>query len=122
MSTETSDQKQASAKDAETQPITPIDTGAKPTERSLWIAWLYMFNWYPSHYSKEEKRFLRKLDTFLLTFTSLACMIASDYDLASISWSFTNRLPVFMKWLDSSNINNAYVSGMKEDLGLYQNE
>jgi hypothetical protein len=29
---------------------------------------------------------------------------------------------VFLKWLDSSNINNAYVSGMKEELGLYGNE
>jgi MFS family permease len=29
---------------------------------------------------------------------------------------------VFLKWLDSSNIKNAYVSGMKEDLDLYGNE
>lgn len=70
-------------------------------KRSLWIAWLYMFDWYPSHLSREEKRFLRKLDAFLLTFTSLA---------------------FFLKWLDSSNINSAYVSGMKEELNLYGNE
>ena len=31
-------------------------------------------------------------------------------------------LLVFLKWLDSSNIKNAYVSGMKEDLNLYGNE
>ncbi|TDZ51524.1 Pantothenate transporter liz1 [Colletotrichum trifolii] len=77
------------------------ETENKPQKRSLWIAWLYMFNWYPSHLSKEENKFLRKLDAFLLTFTSLA---------------------FFLKWLDSSNINNAYVSGMKEELKLYGNE
>jgi hypothetical protein len=37
-----------------------------------------------------------------------------------IRHSLTN--PVFLKWLDSSNINNAYVSGMKEELSLYGNE
>ena len=29
---------------------------------------------------------------------------------------------VFLKWLDSSNINNAYVSGMKEELNLNGNQ
>jgi hypothetical protein len=29
---------------------------------------------------------------------------------------------VFLKWLDSANINNAYVSGMKEDLQLNGNQ
>ncbi|EGY20575.1 hypothetical protein VD0002_g7407 [Verticillium dahliae] len=70
-------------------------------KRSLWIAWMYMFDWYPSHYPKEERKFLRKLDAFLLTFTCIA---------------------FFLKWLDQSNINSAYVSGMKEELGLYGNE
>lgn len=27
-----------------------------------------------------------------------------------------------IKYLDQTNISNAYVSGMKEDLGLYGNE
>lgn len=72
-----------------------------PQKRSLWVAWMYMFDWYPKHYPEEERKFLRKLDCFLLSFTSLA---------------------FFLKWLDSSNINNAYVSGMKEELGLYGNE
>ncbi|KAK0118396.1 hypothetical protein ONS95_012685 [Cadophora gregata] len=69
--------------------------------RSYKTAWLYLFDWYPSHYSKEEKKMLRKLDAFLLTFCSIA---------------------FFLKWLDSSNINNAYVSGMKEDLKLNGNQ
>ncbi|KAL9067902.1 MAG: hypothetical protein Q9157_006667 [Trypethelium eluteriae] len=51
--------------------------------------------------SPEERKFLFKLDTCLLTFASLG---------------------YFIKYLDQANINNAFVSGMKEDLGLYQNQ
>ncbi|KAK3692003.1 major facilitator superfamily domain-containing protein [Podospora appendiculata] len=51
--------------------------------------------------SPEERRFLFKLDAVLLTFASLG---------------------YFIKYLDQININNAFVSGMKEDLGLYGNE
>lgn len=70
-------------------------------KRNVWVAWLYLFNWYPSHYPKEERRFLRKLDAFILTFTSIA---------------------FFLKYLDQTNINSAYVSGMKEELNLNGNE
>lgn len=41
--------------------------------RSYKTAWIYIFDWYPSHYSALEKKMLRKLDIFLLSFTSLAC-------------------------------------------------
>ncbi|KAL1601519.1 hypothetical protein SLS60_006434 [Paraconiothyrium brasiliense] len=51
--------------------------------------------------SKEEKWFLFKLDLFLL---SSAC------------------LGYFSKNLDQANINNAYVSGMKESLNMYGSE
>ncbi|OAG10872.1 pantothenate transporter liz1 [Paraphaeosphaeria sporulosa] len=51
--------------------------------------------------SKEEKWFLFKLDLFLL---SSAC------------------LGYFSKNLDQANINNAYVSGMKESLKMYGSE
>jgi hypothetical protein len=47
----------------------------QPPKKSLWLAWMYMFDWYPSHYPEEERQFLRKLDCFLLTFTCLACKI-----------------------------------------------
>lgn len=70
-------------------------------KRSLWVAWMYIFDWYPSHYPEDERKFLRKLDAYLLTFTSIA---------------------FFLKWLDQSNLNSAYVSGMKEELSLYGNE
>lgn len=51
--------------------------------------------------SPEERKFLFKLDAILLTFASLG---------------------YFIKYLDQININNAFVSGMKEDLNLYKNE
>ncbi|KAH8810652.1 major facilitator superfamily domain-containing protein [Xylogone sp. PMI_703] len=51
--------------------------------------------------SAEEKALVRKLDIFLLTFGCISQVI---------------------KYLDQQNINNAYVSGMKEDLKLYGNE
>ncbi|KAI1500745.1 major facilitator superfamily transporter [Biscogniauxia marginata] len=49
----------------------------------------------------EERRFLFKLDAVLMTLASLG---------------------YFIKYLDQVNINNAFVSGMKEDLGLFRNE
>ncbi|KAK5631156.1 hypothetical protein RRF57_006871 [Xylaria bambusicola] len=51
--------------------------------------------------SPEERRFLTKLDAILLTF---AC------------------LGYFIKALDQVNVNSAFVSGMKEDLGLNGNQ
>ncbi|CAJ2507337.1 Uu.00g085230.m01.CDS01 [Anthostomella pinea] len=51
--------------------------------------------------SPEERQFLFKLDAVILTFASLG---------------------YFIKYLDQINIQNAFVSGMKEDLGLYGNE
>ncbi|MCJ1308190.1 hypothetical protein MMC25_001842 [Agyrium rufum] len=51
--------------------------------------------------SPEERRFLTKLDAALLTFASLG---------------------YFIKYLDQANVNNAFVSGMKEQLGLYGNQ
>lgn len=38
-------------------------------KHNVWVAWVYMFNWYPAHYPPEERKFLRKLDAFMLTFT-----------------------------------------------------
>ncbi|KAF1347966.1 major facilitator superfamily domain-containing protein [Delphinella strobiligena] len=51
--------------------------------------------------SPEERKFLTKLDAALLTFASLG---------------------YFIKYLDQANINNAFVSGMEEDLGLYKDQ
>ena len=65
--------------------------------KKSWRGWI----WDTLDKSPEERKFLFKLDAALLTFASLG---------------------YFVKYLDQANINNAFVSGMKEDLGLYGNE
>lgn len=55
--------------------VVPSSTTNKPETKSLWVAWLYLFDWYPSHYSREEKRLLRKLDFVLLPLCCLACTL-----------------------------------------------
>ncbi|RYO67490.1 hypothetical protein AA0113_g4634 [Alternaria arborescens] len=61
----------------------------------------YYYLWDTLDKPKEERWFMFKLDAALLTFASLG---------------------YFIKYLDQSNINSAFVSGMKEDLGLYGNQ
>ncbi|KAH3919135.1 hypothetical protein HBI56_100340 [Parastagonospora nodorum] len=80
---------------------TNVIAPAEAPKHSPWKAWIYLANWYPSHYPPEERKLLKKMDACLLTFCSFM---------------------FFLKWLDSSNIKNAYVSGMKEELHLYGNE
>ncbi|KAG4444328.1 hypothetical protein IFR05_000202 [Cadophora sp. M221] len=50
---------------------------------------------------KEERWLLFKVDAFVLTFASIG---------------------YFLKNLDQTNVNNAFLSGMKEDLNMYGNE
>ncbi|CAH0027048.1 unnamed protein product [Clonostachys rhizophaga] len=74
-----------------------VSSATKKPNKNLKLAWLYIFDWYPSHYSKEEKALLKKQDRIILP---LICLL------------------FFIKWLDQSNITNAYNSGMKEDLNI----
>ncbi|KAF3053753.1 hypothetical protein E8E11_011946 [Didymella keratinophila] len=55
------------------------------------------FHWHEPGTSAQEKKLIFKLDWFLLSFSCLC---------------------FFVKQLDQNNISNAYVSGMKEDLGF----
>lgn len=55
----------------------------KPKPRSLWVAWLYLFDWYPSHYSKQERKLLFKLDCVLLPLCCLACLFPSETPIPS---------------------------------------
>lgn len=54
------------------------------------------FHWHEPDTSPEEKKLVFKLEWFLLSFSCLC---------------------FFVKQLDQNNVSNAYVSGMKEDLG-----
>jgi hypothetical protein len=69
----------------------------KATPKHNWRSYI----WDSLDKSPEERKFLFKLDAAVLTFASLG---------------------YFIKNLDQVNINNAFVSGMKEDLNLYKNE
>lgn len=53
-------------------PVVSSSAENKP-KRSLWVAWLHLFDWYPGHYSKEEKKLLFKLDCVILPLCCLAC-------------------------------------------------
>ncbi|KAH8174155.1 major facilitator superfamily protein [Sarocladium implicatum] len=84
------------------------DTPNQPSEPSLVEPTIFKTKKSWKHYlwdtldkSPEERRFLFKLDAVLLTFASLG---------------------YFIKYLDQININNAFVSGMKEDLSLNGNQ
>ncbi|KAF4985680.1 hypothetical protein F66182_16904, partial [Fusarium sp. NRRL 66182] len=60
-----------------------------------------IFNWYPAEYPSHERKLLFKLDVSILVF---ACLC------------------FFVKYLDQTNISNAYVSGLKEDFSLNGNQ
>ncbi|KAG4440097.1 hypothetical protein IFR05_004440 [Cadophora sp. M221] len=62
--------------------------------------WSYIWDYDPER-TKEERKFLQKLDFSLLTILSLG---------------------YFIKNLDQTNISNAYISGMKEALKMNANE
>lgn len=59
------------------------------------------FQWYEPGTTRKEKILIFKLDFFLLTYSCAA---------------------FFLKYLDQTNVSNAYVSGMKEDLNLNKNQ
>ncbi|TVY84707.1 Pantothenate transporter liz1 [Lachnellula suecica] len=62
--------------------------------------WSYIWDYDPNR-TKVERKFIQKLDVSLLTILSLG---------------------YFIKNLDQTNISNAYVSGMKEDLKMNANQ
>jgi len=76
------------------------DSSTSVVKRQVKQSWK-SYLWDTFDKSPEERRFLFKLDAALLTFASLG---------------------YFIKYLDQINVNNAFVSGMKEDMGLYGNQ
>jgi ACS family pantothenate transporter-like MFS transporter len=72
-----------------------LDKASAPIWKKL-VGFIYDPVFLPS----SERRYMYKIDFFIFIYAILAC---------------------FVKYLDQSNINNAYVSGMKEDLNMYGN-
>lgn len=91
------DHHQVIGKSEETDSSSDSAVSVESTPKRTWRSLL----WDTFDRSPEERRFLFKLDAVILTFASLG---------------------YFIKYLDQVNISNAYVSGMKEDLGLYGNQ
>ncbi|KAF5012750.1 hypothetical protein FDECE_1170 [Fusarium decemcellulare] len=83
--------------------VVPLSTTAaepKPQKRPLWRR-IVGFFWDSVDGDPRDRRYIQKLDTFLFSYICLG---------------------YFIKYLDQTNISNAFISGMKEDLGLYGNE
>jgi ACS family pantothenate transporter-like MFS transporter len=86
-------QKFLSNKDTDSDPASIVSTN--PVHRQKW------YQYFSPTDTPEERRLILKLDALIMVFVFLAY------------WA---------KVLDSSATSTAYVSGMKEDLGLYGNE
>ncbi|KAF4126628.1 MFS transporter, ACS family, pantothenate transporter [Geosmithia morbida] len=80
--------------------IVNLDEGQTSVKRPLWRRVAGVF-WDSVDGDPRDKRYIQKLDGFLFSYICLG---------------------YFIKYLDQTNISNAFVSGMKEDLGLYGNE
>ncbi|KAJ0360356.1 hypothetical protein COL154_007617 [Colletotrichum chrysophilum] len=61
----------------------------------------WKIKWFSDDDTPEERRLITKIDMFLVPYSVLG---------------------YWVKYIDQSNLNNAYVAGMKEDLGFYGNE
>ncbi|KPM37999.1 hypothetical protein AK830_g8553 [Neonectria ditissima] len=99
--TATSAERPASLTDEElTTPMVTIPAEQGTEKRPLWRR-VAGFFWDSVDGDPRDRRYIQKLDTFLFSYICLG---------------------YFIKFLDQTNISNAFVSGMKEDLGLYGNE
>lgn len=87
---------QAEVSSLTTTKISPSQQPA--TKKVPW--WSYIWDYDPGR-THEERKFVQKLDIYLIT------MLSFGY---------------FIKNLDQTNIANAFVSGMKEDLQMNKNE
>ncbi|KAJ5907464.1 hypothetical protein N7495_000146 [Penicillium taxi] len=83
-----------------TTTIVPEEPVNSPKEIS-WRSWLVGLVWDLPDGDTKNRRYVRKLDAFLFSYICVA---------------------YFIKYLDQQNYSNAYVSGMKEDLGLSGND
>lgn len=68
------------------------ENGGKSWKSYVWDTW---------ELPKEQRWLLFKVDAFVLTFASIG---------------------YFLKNIDQTNVNNAFLSGMKEELNMYGNE
>lgn len=70
-------------------------------DQTTWRDKILFFNWFDKNDTKEERILIIKLDILLC---------------------FYSFVMYWVKYLDQTNLNNAYVSGMKESLGMKGND
>lgn len=75
--------------------MTPTPETTIPREK-----W-WKLKWFSDDDSKEDRKLISKIDLFLVPYSVIG---------------------YWVKYIDQSNLNNAYVAGMKEDLGFNGNE
>ncbi|KAH4935904.1 hypothetical protein HBI67_138550 [Parastagonospora nodorum] len=68
----------------------------------------YQIKWFQDYDTPEERKLIVKLDLLIVPYVFLG--------------GLTSVLAYWTKYIDQANINNAYVAGMKEDLGFQGNE
>ena len=105
-----------SARDAGADGHTIEGNVVQKRPRTSWKSYL----WDTLDKSPEERRFLFKLDAVLITFASLGYLI-KYLDQVRCS-PRPSQCSTGLNSLEQVNINNAFVSGMQEDLGLFGNE
>jgi ACS family pantothenate transporter-like MFS transporter len=71
-----------------------------------------VFNWYPSSYPAEERKLL--LGSISPTWSAPASAVSPFF----VCSEHHLTKSVFVKYLDQTNISNAYVSGLKGDFRL----
>lgn len=81
--------------------------------------WKDFFNEYEYRYTKDESRERQLLRWFDKDTSATEKRLICKLDVLIAFYSF---LGYWVKYLDSSNLNNAYVSGMKEDIGMSGND
>lgn len=96
----TSIQNNTTERPASDQEDQSVSTSNNKKDEPLWHT-IQRYIWDDPDKSAEEKKFLLKLDIFLLSYTCLG---------------------YFSKGIDQANINNAYVSGLKEAINMQGND
>jgi hypothetical protein len=74
---------------------------------------------------RDQRWLLFKLDAFVLTFASVGYIYPHQkFDRVPVRFSdfLLFQIGYFLKNLDLNNVNNAYLSGMEEDLEMYGNQ
>ncbi|RBQ82219.1 hypothetical protein VDGD_09819 [Verticillium dahliae] len=76
-------------------------SGEDETGENAWIRLMTVVHWYPRDMPSKEKKLVLKLDLMILVYGCLC---------------------FFTKYLDQASLTNAYVTGMREELGMFANE